>query len=549
MECTLLIAFVTLATICDQPMRALAKMCRSIHGSANCIGDSTCPTWFICTSQNNCQCGSRHKGEIMCEQSHYSSCVLDCYCVTYDDDTQMTHLGSCFYNCHNNAKYSSLPNNPKQLINKSVCTQFHRTGLLCGDCEEGHSPFVLSYNLSCVRCPDGHKNWWKFILAGFVPLTFFYFIVLLFNINVTSSRLHGIVWFSQAISMPVLTRGTLLAIVKQKPVLRAVKVLLVFYSFWNLDLFRSVIPHICLNVTTLQALALDYLVAFYPFLLLLTSYFFIKLYDRKICYLAIIWKPFQNVISVFHKSWKVHTSLIDAFATFFLLSYIKIMNVTMDILIPTEIYQLGSNTSKLGLFYSPTITYFGHDHLPYAIFALAVFLLFVIIPIILLILYPFKCFQKVLSFIPLRWNILHGFVDTFQGCYKDGTESGTFDCRWFSVLMLLIRLIINIMLTTNYSSDTLFLSTIILVLLYLIAIINIQPYKKKAVRYPSTDSQFLVFLSLCFIALLGRATLPSRSQGLRNYHTIMATLATVSAFGPLLYIIFLAGSWLVSKKR
>ena len=25
-------------------------------------------------------------------------------------------------------------------------------------------------------------------------------------------------------------------------------------------------------------------------------------------------------------------------------------------------------------------------------------------------------------------------LDSFQGCYKDGTEPGTFDCRWFQLL-------------------------------------------------------------------------------------------------------------------
>ena len=547
MECT--IALVTLAIIlCNQPERALADY-RFIRELANCSDDSMCPTWFTCTSQKNCHCGYWYDGEIMCKEDHHTSYIFDCYCMTYDDDTQSTYLGSCFYNCHSSAKYSRLPDNPKQLINNSVCTEFHRAGLLCGDCEEGYSPLVLSYNLSCVKCPDGHKNWWKFILFGFVPLTFFYFIVLLFNINVTSSHLHGIVWFSQVLSMPIFTRGLMLAVFKRKKTLKAVKVLLVFYSFWNLDLFRSVIPDICLNVTTLQALALDYLIAFYPFLLLLISYFCIKLYDRKICLVVAIWKPFRSVISIFRKSWKVQTSLIDAFASFFLLSYVKIMNVTMDLLDSTEIHQLGLNISTLGVFYSPTVTYFGHDHLPYAIFALTVCILFVIIPPIVLILYPFRCFQKCLSFIPLKWNlILHGFIDTFQGCYKDGAEPGAFDCRWFSALIMLIRLFINFMFATNSSSSTLFLASIILVLLYLIAIINIQPYKMKAIRYPSTNSQFMVFLSLCLIALLGRASLPSGAQGL-NYHTIMEILFTSFAFGPLFYIIFLICYWLVSKKR
>ncbi len=206
---------------------------------------------------------------------------LTAICVTYDEETKSTHIGTCIYNCHNNAKYNRLPDNPKKLINNSVCTQFHRTGLLCGDCEEGYSPFVLSYNLSCVRCPEGHKNWWKFILAGFVPLTLFYFFVVIFNINVTSSRLHGVVWFSQALSMPILIRGVMLALIKEQVTLKAVRILLVLYSFWNLDLFRSVIPNICLNVTTLQALALDYLVAFYPSLLLFISYILIKLTIEK----------------------------------------------------------------------------------------------------------------------------------------------------------------------------------------------------------------------------------------------------------------------------
>ncbi len=50
-----------------------------------------------------------------------------------------------------------LPKDPKSLINHSVRTHFHRTGLLCGDCEEGHSPFVLSYSLSCTKSTDGYK--------------------------------------------------------------------------------------------------------------------------------------------------------------------------------------------------------------------------------------------------------------------------------------------------------------------------------------------------------------------------------------------------------
>ena len=167
----------------------------------HCSNDSTCPTWFICNSEKNCQCGNGHTDAIVCDNENLVSSVLDCHCVTYDGESGSTFVGSCFYNCENynsdgekDLVYHKLPNKPEKLINRSVCQYFHRTGLLCSECEDGHSPLVLSYNLSCVECPDGNINWWKFILIGFMPLTFFYFFVVVFNINVTSSRLHGVVF-------------------------------------------------------------------------------------------------------------------------------------------------------------------------------------------------------------------------------------------------------------------------------------------------------------------------------------------------------------------
>ena len=131
-----------------------------------------------------CRCGDSHGYAVVCDEEKLVSAVLDCHCVTYDEQTGSTYLGSCFYNCNyynTNTRvdqvYFNLPKLPESLnkMNDSSCTRFYRTGLLCGDCKDGHSPLVFSYNLTCVKCPDGHKNWWNFILVAFVPLTFFYF--------------------------------------------------------------------------------------------------------------------------------------------------------------------------------------------------------------------------------------------------------------------------------------------------------------------------------------------------------------------------------------
>ena len=305
-----------------------------------------------------------------------------------------------------------------------------------------------------------------------------------------------------------------------------------------------VLPDVCLNVTTLQALALDYLVALYPFVLILLSYFIIELYDRKCLCIVAVWKPFHKVLSLIKKSWNVRTSVIDSFSTFFLLSYVKIVSVSADILIPTHIYQLGSNKSTFGVYYTPSVEYFGHDHLPYAILALTLLALFVCIPTLTLILYPFQFFQKFLSLFPFNWHFLRAFVDSYQGCYKDGTEPGTFDCRWFATVMLLLRPLLFIIFGST-KSMTFFTYAIIILAMY-ITVINLQPFKTTASRYPSTDTIFYILISICYIIILGKDV---EDRDRTFYSTIAFFALFTSALVPIVYTVGFVGFWLVSRTK
>ena len=115
---------------------------KKIQG-ATCNSSGECPTWFICTSQSSCKCGNTHNDITVCDKKKMISAVLDCNCVTYDDDTESTFAGKCFYNCGNYYSkknylvYNTLPEKPETLSNQSVCENFHRTGLLCGECKDG----------------------------------------------------------------------------------------------------------------------------------------------------------------------------------------------------------------------------------------------------------------------------------------------------------------------------------------------------------------------------------------------------------------------------
>ena len=113
---------------------------------------------------------------------------------------------------------------------------------------------------------------------------------------------------------------------------------------WNLDFFRPFYSDLCLGIGILPTLALDYAIAAYPLLLMIISYLLIVLYDRNYRVITIIWMPFQFFFSLFKRRWAVRASLVDAFSTFFLLSNIKFLNVSFDLLTPTRVYHLYGDT-------------------------------------------------------------------------------------------------------------------------------------------------------------------------------------------------------------
>ena len=97
----------------------------------HCSNDSTCPTWFTCNTENNCECDKRQTDAVVCDNDKIMSALLERNCVTYDAKTRSTFAGSCFYNCkditpakqHDLFKY--LPKKPEMLVNNPVCTNFH----------------------------------------------------------------------------------------------------------------------------------------------------------------------------------------------------------------------------------------------------------------------------------------------------------------------------------------------------------------------------------------------------------------------------------------
>ena len=70
-----------------------------------------------------------------------------------------------------------------------------RQGLVCSECIEGFGPSVTSLGYSCSKCA-----WYGiplFLLVEFVPITVFYVIIILFQINLTSALFTAFVLANQ----------------------------------------------------------------------------------------------------------------------------------------------------------------------------------------------------------------------------------------------------------------------------------------------------------------------------------------------------------------
>ena len=479
--------------------------------------NQACSPWFFFNG-TDCECGNDFNGVVYCNPDMNLTFLLNCYCMTYDNITDKVVLGPCIYNCLNSSKNANLPRNMYHLLPQNVddlndvmCKHFNRHGQLCSRCNPGYSIPAYSYSLHCIHCTYSRYDWMKYFVLTLGPLTLFFVIVVTFRISVTLPPLLVFVQVCHTLSAPQFIRTILDRLENHSLALTIARILTSLYGIWNLDFFRTLLPPICLQLTTLQTLALDYVTAFYPLLLVVFTYIFIELHDHNFRPVVFLWKPFHRCFVCIRRQWNIKTSIIDAFATFLVLSYMKFVSVSTDLLLPIRLFNVhGQPSHSLYLFNDASTEYFGREHLPYAILALTVLLFVVILPLVLLVVYPCQCFQKCLTRYQLRAHALHTFMDAFQGCYTNGTN-GTRDCRWFAAVYLGARLIAYIgyavTLNTFFWTIAIVIYTVVIIIL-----VAVQPYSSSV--YNIFDPIVMSFLVLfgVFVATgsLAYATLPTQ---------------------------------------
>ena len=134
--------------------------------------------------------------------------------------------------------------------------------------------------------------------------------------------------------------------------------------------------------------------------------------------------------------------IIYAFATFtFLSSTILALNVCI-LTIYHPLYNRSinpniTNTNTKVLYIDPSVVLFSHEHILYLMIAVVPCILLVLIPALLLCVYPTRIYRRLSQLISTRKQLaITAFAEALHNCFKDGLN-GTQDYRALAGLVIL----------------------------------------------------------------------------------------------------------------
>ena len=471
-------------------------------------------------TQLQCTCANLYGGVLLCDNKNFSAMLRNSNWMGRlqdddDDDDSSQYLSSpCPPGyCTSNPTFSHffLPNNSESLDNLT-CGSNNRRGVLCGQCIKGFEPAVNSPTYECVNCTDVNvvASVFKYIAIVYIPIIIIFVVIIIFGVRLTSGPANAFILYSQVISSTfnLDADGQIpLALMTGDYRNGLLKAYRVPYGIFNLEFLENLISPFCIGtgLDTLTVISLEYAVAFVPLLMIFIAVIVVKIAsltgdrccnnnnnngDRSQMFTA------SAAFIAKHKR-GLSESLLPAFAAFLLLSYTKFSLTSAYIL--NQQYLVDENGTRVPparVYYSGHLDVHNKDYIiPYFIPALIFFVVFVLIPPLLLLHYPIRIFEWCLEKVHFLWRFypatkVHVLLDTFQGCFK-------IKYRFFAGLYFLFRLVINIniMLTESWLQQYIVQQTACVIIVMLIAVC--QPYNKENDIFNRIDA--FIFTNLAVI--------------------------------------------------
>ena len=462
--------------------------------------DNQCPPWtYYNASIQRCKCYSDVKDRsvsiVICNK--LESSLRYSYCMTYDEESGTSTVSYCQYfslQGHNISRPGliDLPDNISEL-NEYMCGPMNRKGLLCSECIDGYGLSMTSPKFQCSTCSSVWYGVLIYLLIEVVPVTIFYVTVLLFQLNLTTAPMIGFIFYSNSI----INLTTFHPIISNEAQAYT-KVISLLYGIWTLDFFRYAIPPFCVSskLTNIHIIYLQSLSTFFPYLLIAITWVLIKLHSNDCKVVVWMWKKLDKVILKYIKVQRNSgRTVIDAFATFFLLSFAKLSVAFLLPLLPFTLTKVNSyNMSRsqtIHSFVDSRTNYASGENIAAVVVSSGIFLFTLLPPVFIIALYPIRTFRNLMLKCCHRRFIctLNFFVDKYHSCYKDGLDGGK-DMRSFASAYFFITILAYAVwfISQSYVS----LAKMVGGCSLMIAIV--QPYKKQYMTV--IDSLLLANLAL-----------------------------------------------------
>lgn len=348
-----------------------------------------CPPGFYFDSKDAvCKCSAfteqhHYYGIIKCNTEEYTAYLLRGFWIGYVPSTMqqpenlytaICPLGFC--------KLNSLPNYTSELPNASselsehVCGM-HREGIVCGRCSKGYSPFFHSEGFECgpdKLCSVGIVF---YILSELIPVVIIFTVVITFDFSFTSGNINGFIFFSQILELLSVNVKTY-----DKHSNRLLIITRVFYDLFNFDYFSTSELSFCLwkKATVIDILAFKYVTVTFALGLVV---FLIAL--MKCCKCTKV----EKLLKI-----KERVSVINGLSAFLVICYAQCAKTSFYILTPMLLRTQGGKAGQMVTLFGG-LPFLEGRHLFYAIVAILFILTIVIIPPLVLFLYPLAaCFVQ-----------------------------------------------------------------------------------------------------------------------------------------------------------
>ena len=429
-----------------------------------------------CSAKEQCQCVVNHTPQIpaisKCEITSLQAYYNKYYWIGYEsDDAKDLIYGLCPYHyCYSNHVLQDqlLPRHANRtILDKFMCGNRKRTGVLCGQCIEGYSVMMNSPDSTCEKCRNAHLGILYLILSYILPISILFYIIMSYNIRMTTGLISAYLFFSQTISSHYyyasLQAHTDLSFTISN-------IIMSIYSMSNLEFFQHDAFSYCLfsNAGTVDILGFKLLMSFYPIFLVLI-YFLLR--HCRYC-------RFQNCRLS-------STSITHGMSAFLVLCFAKINILAFAISKHTELFYLNGKSYGRVVHLQGDIKYLRESlYNIYEIGSILIIVIIITIPTVILLFHPilmniavyFEWGESKFILLVNKLLLIHRLkpmLDTFQGDYKDNLH---FFAGLHFFLYKIIFFCIVVAASTANENHLYLLVTIYLLVIQLIHVL-VMPFK------------------------------------------------------------------------